>query len=422
MRETQVHSREQLDRMGGSPMWLAVTAIAAAPIAIANPSRAAQWRDANKEADMNGGTEDSRIKDELRHTLHDLACLHGISGFEQQVCRYVRQRFRTLVEEVEIDRYGNVTATKRGRQSTPRLMISAHMDEIGFIVKGIEQNGFLRFDRIGGVGDALLSCRKVDVAGKFGLIGSISGHLGSADRLSRVTPIGELYIDVGASSAAEVATMGIRVGDPVSFIGELTAFFDGDRVCGKGMDDRAGLAILIQILTELRDEVPPGSVLAVATVLEQVGHRGAAMAAHRIKPDYAIAIDGVPAGDTPDLSTTRDIPVLMGHGAVVLLATSTGEHNIRGNIAHPAMKRLLLAAADARQIPVQLATTINRGSTEAGLIHISRDGIPAISVGVPRRYSYSPHEMVDLRDAAAAVELIVHFIRDMENHNILCFE
>ena len=134
---------------------------------------------------MNGGTEDSRIKDELRHTLHDLACLHGISGFEQQVCRYVRQRFSTLVEEVEIDRYGNVTATKRGRQSTPRLMISAHMDEIGFIVKGIEPNGFLRFDRIGGAGDALLSCRKVDVAGKFGLIGSISGHLGSADRLSR---------------------------------------------------------------------------------------------------------------------------------------------------------------------------------------------------------------------------------------------
>lgn len=371
---------------------------------------------------MSGGTEDSSIKEELRQTLHDLASRHGVSGFEQHVCHYVRQRFSTLVEDVEIDRYGNVTATKRGRQPAPLLMISAHMDEIGFIVKGIEPTGFLRFDRIGGAGDALLSCRKVDVAGNFGLIGSISGHLGSADRLSRVTPIGELYIDVGASSAADVTAMGIRVGDPVSFIGELTAFAGGDRVCGKGMDDRAGLAILIQILTELKDEVPFGNVLAVATVLEQVGHRGAAMAAHRINPDYAIAIDGVPAGDTPDLSTTRDIPVLMGNGAVVLLATSTGDHNIRGNIAHPAMKRLLLAAADAGQIPVQLATTINRGSTEAGLIHISRDGIPAISVGVPRRYSYSPHEMIDLRDAAAAVELVVHFIRHMENHTGLCFE
>jgi endoglucanase len=294
------------------------------------------------------------------------------------------------------------------------------MDEIGFIVKGIEPNGYLRFDRIGGAGDALLSCRKVDVNGCFGLIGSVSGHLGSAEQLGRVTPLKELYIDVGASSAEQVSAMGIRIGDPVSFVGELAEFAGGDRVCGKGMDDRAGLAILIQVLSELRDEVPYGSVYAVATVLEQVGHRGASMVAYRIRPDYAIAIDGVPAGDTPDLSTTKDIPCTMGNGAVVLLATSTGEVNVRGNIAHPAMKRLLLAAAGDR-VPYQFATTINRGSTEAGLVHMSRDGIPAISVGVPRRYSYSPHEMIDLGDAAAAVSLIVRFIRGMDDHGSLDF-
>ena len=144
------------------------------------------------------------------------------------------------------------------------------------------------------------------------------------------------------------------------------------------------------------------------------------MVAYRIRPDYAIAIDGVPAGDTPDLSTTKDIPCTMGNGAVVLLATSTGEVNVRGNIAHPAMKRLLLAAA-GDEVPYQLATTINRGSTEAGLVHMSRDGIPAISVGVPRRYSYSPHEMIDLGDAAAAVSLIVRFIRGMDDHGNLDF-
>jgi putative aminopeptidase len=374
----------------------------------------------NESKQMSNASYGDRTKTELKETLRDLSTLHGISGFEQDVVRYTRDRISHLVDHVEIDRYGNVTGTKRGATKNPVLMLSAHMDEIGFIVKGIEQTGYLRFDRVGGAGDALLSCRKVEVNGRFGLIGSISGHLGSAEMLSRVTPISELYIDIGATSAAEVAGLGVRIGDPISFIGELVEFAGGDRVCGKGMDDRAGLAILIQTLVELNNETPFGCVQAVATVLEQVGHRGAAMAAYRIKPDYAIAIDGLPVSDTPDLSTT-DVSVRMGLGAVVLLANSTGAQYIRGSIAHPAMKRLLLAAAAEDETPIQLAATVNRGSTEAGLIHVSRGGIPTISVGVPRRYSYSPHEMIDLRDAVAAVGLLKRFIRQMEQHQDLSF-
>jgi putative aminopeptidase FrvX len=370
--------------------------------------------------EMSETTEDGRTKAELKDTLRDLSALHGVSGFEQAVVRYTRDRIGAVVDDVEVDHYGNVTGSKRGHHTNPVLMLSAHMDEIGFIVKGIEPTGFLRFDRIGGAGDGLLGCRKVEVNGRFGLIGSISGHLGSAEMLARVTPISQLYIDIGASSAAEVASLGIRVGDPVSFVGELAEFAGGNRVCGKGMDDRAGLAILIQTLVELKNETPFGCVQAVATVLEQIGHRGAAMAAYRNKPDYAIAIDGLPAGDTPDLSTT-DVSVTMGQGAVVLLASSTGIQNIRGSIAHPAMKRFLLAAADDGRIPIQLAATVNRGSTEAGLIHMSRGGIPTISVGVPRRYSYSPHEMIDLRDAVAAVHLIKRFVLQMEHHLDLSF-
>ena len=365
--------------------------------------------------------DDDRTKAGLRETLRDLLSLHGVSGFEQPVVAYTRDRFKEVVDEVDVDRYGNITGVKRGRHKNPVLMLSAHMDEIGFIVKGIEPSGFIRFDRLGGAGDGLLGCRKVEVNGRFGLVGSISGHLGSAEMLARVMPISALYIDVGVSSAAEVAELGIRVGDPITFIGELAEFAGGNRVCGKGMDDRAGLAILIQSLIELEGESPFGCVQAVATVLEQVGHRGAAMAAFRNKPDYAIAIDGVPAGDTPDLSTTTDVAVEMGQGAVVLLANSTGELNIRGNIAHPAMKRLVLAAAADEQAPVQLAATVNRGSTEAGLIHVSQGGIPAISIGIPRRYSYSPHEMIDLRDAVAAVRLVKRFVRQMEQHLDLSF-
>jgi endoglucanase len=364
-------------------------------------------------------TDVAEIKRGLRASLRELVALHGVSGFEQSVVEYFQKRVADLADHVEVDRYGNVTALKRGHHDRPRLMLSAHLDEIGFIVKGIEPSGFLRFDRLGGTADALLLSRRVRVNGHFGLIGSKAGHLQSGAEQARPVTVTDLYIDVGAASAGEVAALGIGVGDPVTFIGELGEFTNSDRVCGKAMDDRIGVAILLQVLAELGGVTPHGTVQAVGTVLEEVGLRGAIMAAYRLQPDYAIAIDGLSAGDTPDSSPTQDIAVVMGRGPVVVLAASTGA--FRGSIAHPAMKRHLLAAASAEDIPVQLATHLGRGSTEAASIHLVREGIPTISVGVPRRYSYSPNEMIDLDDAAGAVRLLVRFVAEMEQHGDLGF-
>src|SRR6266436_4198991 len=136
---------------------------------------------------------DPETKQGLKRTLRDLLALHGAPGFEQPVVKYVKSRLDALADNVEIDRYGNVIATKAGQHRQPVLMLSAHMDEIGFIIKGIEPNGFLRFDRLGGVGDALLGCRQVKVNGHFGLIGSLSGHLGAAENLASVAPLADLY-------------------------------------------------------------------------------------------------------------------------------------------------------------------------------------------------------------------------------------
>src|SRR5262245_31972521 len=219
----------------------------------------------------------SSTKDGLRTTLRELVALHGVSGFEQPLVAFFRKRVTGLADQVDVDRYGNVTAVKRGRHDRPRLMLSAHLDEIGFIVKGIESSGFLRFDRLGGTADALLLSRRVSVSGHFGLIGSKAGHLQSGPEQSRPVSVADLYIDVGAGSAADVAALGIRVGDPVTFIGELAEFSGGDRVCGKAMDDRMGVAILLQTLAELRGVTPHGTVQAVGTVLEEVGLRGAIM-------------------------------------------------------------------------------------------------------------------------------------------------
>jgi endoglucanase len=358
-----------------------------------------------------------KTKDGIRKKLRELVALHGAPGFEQSVVAYFRDHARG--DSVEVDGYGNVTAVRRGKSEGRRLMISAHLDEIGFIVKGIESSGFLRFDRLGGTADALALCRRVCVNGHFGVTGAKSGHLQSEEEEKRPASVHDMYIDVGAGNADEVASMGIRVGDPVTFIGELSEFSRGDRVCGKGMDDRYGVAVLLQLLDEMADVEPHGTVYAVGTVLEQVGLRGAIMAAYRLQPDYAIAIDGLSAGDTPDCSVTQDIPLRMGQGPVVLLAASTGA--FRGSIAHPAMKRHLLGAAERSNIPVQLATHIARGSTEASSIHLVREGIPTISVGVPRRYSYSANEVIDLNDAARAVKLLLRFVMEMEQHRDLGF-
>ena len=365
------------------------------------------------------GRHDQATKESLRTTLRDLMALHGAPGFEQSLVQYFQKRVGALADQVDVDRYGNVTATKRGRHEHPRLMISAHLDEIGLIVKAVEPSGFLRFDRLGGAADALLMSRRVMVNGHFGIVGAKPGHLQSPEEQARPASAVDMYIDVGVSSAEEVAAMGIRVGDPVTLIGELGEFSNSDRVCGKAMDDRVGVAIILEMLEQLRDVTPHGTLLVVGTVLEQVGHRGGAMAAFRLEPDYAIAVDGLSAGDTPDSSPTRDIAIRMGQGPVVLLAAST--RPFRGAIAHPAMKRYLLGAAESDGVPVQLATHLFRGSTEASTIHMTRGGVPTISVGVPRRYSYSPNETVDLNDVARAVQLLTRVVRDMHTHVDLGF-
>jgi putative aminopeptidase FrvX len=365
----------------------------------------------NKEENMNTTLSG------LRATLADLVSLPGVSGFEQEVVSYVRDRFARTADSVSVDRYGNVVGRKIGQQEGPLLMISAHMDEIGFIVKSIQPDGFLRLDRIGGAGDGILSCRQVKVSGHIGLIGSLSGHLGSAEALARVPTLRELYVDVGASSATEVANMGIQIGDPVSFVGDLKGFSSDHLVFGKSMDNRAGLAILIQLMEELKGTELFSSFAAVATVLEQIGFRGAGMVATQLRPDYAISIDGVAAADTPDLSLIHDIPVSLGRGPVVVIASATkGNKNI-GTIAHPAMKRYLLNTATKEKIDVQVVNLLDRASTEAAVIHLANGGVPTINVGVPRRYSYSPHEMINLNDAAKAVKLLKAFVCGMAEHN-----
>jgi len=359
------------------------------------------------------------VKAALKQLLREMAGRHAVAGFERAMVTYVRDQLAPHADEVAVDRYGNVTAVRRGRADGPRLMLAAHLDEVGLIVKGIEPSGFLRVDPLGGFPPAMFANRRVRVGPHFGVVGQRSGHLQSAEQQQRVVPFRELYVDVGADSAAEVAALGIRIGDPVAIPGELAEFANPDRVAMKAADDRTGCATLIQLFRELAGRELAGTLYGVGTVLEEVGLRGAQMAAYRLRPDYAVALDGQPAADTPDSSLAQDAAVALGRGPTILLAASTG--HFRGSLAHPAIKHYLIQAAEHEGVPYQLCTNIGGGSTDAASIHLVGEGIPTGTVGVPRRYSYSANEVVDLNDLVNGVRLLRRFVEAMGEHELSAF-
>lgn len=346
------------------------------------------------------------MKEQLISTLQELTKLHAPPGFEQPVVRYLRKAFEPLADHVEVDSFGNLYATKRGRAEHPRLMISAHSDEIGGIVKSILPDGFLKIDRLGGVLDSLIVGRKVWVNGHLGVVGAKSGHLQSVDERTRVQSIDNMYIDVGASSADDVARMGIRIGDPWVWLSELEPMTNRDRWVGKAIDNRISCAVLLQLFRELKGAAIDGTLVGVVAVQEEVGLRGAKVAAEHAAPDYAVVVDTFMSGDTPDVNFHREMPTGIGRGPVALLANT-------GHIAHLGVKRLMEQAAARAGVALQLATVIGKANTDAAAIHLAREGIPTGGLGICRRYSHSPVETIDINDAVGAVQVLIEMMKSM---------
>jgi endoglucanase len=356
-----------------------------------------------------------RMKQALRARLEALTALDGVSGFEQEVVAYLQEAFRDCADVVQVDRMGNLYARRHGRGAGPHLMLEAHSDEIGGIVKSIDPQGFLRMQPLGGVSPAMLVGRRVRVRGRLGVIGVKSGHLQTPEERKSVLEIGALYIDLGAASEAEVRALGISIGDPIAYHSPLAALAGGDRVTGKAIDNRIGCAILLELFRDLADETPAGPIDAVICVQEEIGLRGARVAAYTVQPDYAIVIDTFMAGDTPDVDYHREMPTAIGQGPVLLLANSA-------HIGHPAVNRYVQQAAAAASVPLQLATVAQgMAATDAGAIHLARRGVPTAGIGLARRYSHTPICVLDLNDAAGAWRLLRAFVGDMERHADLAF-
>ncbi|WP_209124288.1 M42 family metallopeptidase [Alkalihalobacillus sp. BA299] len=342
--------------------------------------------------------------------LKTLTSLHGPCGYEQPVAKWIKNTIEDVVDEVKVDGLGNVIAYKKGATPGPKAIITAHMDEIGFIVKKIESNGLIRFEKLGGHDDRILLAQKVQVRTKSGLltgvIGTISAHFAKFDDPKKVRNHRQLYIDIGATSKGGAEELGVEVGNPITWAPSIE-FLGNEhtgRVVGKGFDDRAGCAVIIKTLQDLQRANFTGEVIAIFTVQEEVGLRGAQVAARQVEADVAIAIDTTAVSDTPE--ETMDQTLHLGRGTGVKIIDFS-------LISHPKVKENLLYLAKEKNIPFQHEVFPGIG-TDGGAVSLANKGIPTGVLSIPSRYAHSPVEVIDLADLEVTQELLKAFILSMK--------
>jgi endoglucanase len=341
--------------------------------------------------------------DDLYELTVDYAAIDAVSGHEQALVRRLRDDLEPLVDEVVVDPFGNIAGTRTGVGANASLMIAAHSDEIGCLVKSIEPTGMVRIAPIGGVSEMLLVGRHVRVRGLAGVIGNKAGHISSPEERRTAPRMRDLYVDFGFDSAEEVHAAGIVVGDPVAYHQPVVRLANTSRIAGKAVDNRISCALVVLLARALKEVALPATVHFVVTVQEEVGLRGARMITHRLNPSAAIAVDTMPAGGTPDVSDTQDLTMRIGDGPVITLASQSGSG---GALAHPGMLRFLDRCAQDAGVATQRGLFYG-GNSDAAAMHLVGSGVPVGILNVARRYSHSPAEMLDLNDAVGAFRILV---------------
>ena len=340
--------------------------------------------------------------------LKRLSEAHGISGYEDEVREIVKDALEPFADEIRVDNMGNLVAVKKGE--TPSVMIAAHMDEIGMMVKQIDDDGFIRFTCIGGWFDQTLLHQRVILhtpeGNVRGVIGAKPPHVMREDERKKVVEARDMFIDIGASSRDEVEKRGISIGTPITIDRDFTFITDHIVTC-KAFDNRSGVTAMIEAFKRTSSSA---EVVAVATVQEEVGLKGARTSAFEISPDIAIATDVAIAGGHPGIDR-RDTTVELGKGPVITVSDAAG----RGIITPRNVLKWLEESAKKYEIPYQLSVS-EGGTTDATAIQIARSGIPTGVVSIPTRYIHSPVEMLDLKDLDRCAELIAKALETVHEY------
>ncbi|MED4164302.1 M42 family metallopeptidase, partial [Halalkalibacterium halodurans] len=322
--------------------------------------------------------------DERLQMLKELTDANGIPGNEREARDVMRKHIEPFADEVTTDKLGSLVAKKVGKEDGPKIMVAGHLDEIGFMVTSIDDKGFLRFQTVGGWWEQVMLAQRVTVMTKKGnipgVIGSKPPHILPAEARKKPVDKKDMFIDIGVASKEEALEFGVRPGDSIVPVCDFTVMKNEKYLMAKAWDNRIGCAIAIDVLRELKGTNHPNVVYGVGTVQEEVGLRGARTSAHYIKPDIGFGVDVGIAGDTPGV-TEKEALAKMGEGPQIVLYDAS-------MVSHKGLRDFVTDIADEHNIPYQFDAMAG-GGTDSGAIHLTANGVPALSITVATRYIHS---------------------------------
>jgi putative aminopeptidase FrvX len=350
------------------------------------------------------------MADRVETLLGELSEAAGPSGFEGPVRSVVRRELTPLADGIETDGLGSLIARLDGAAGTPRVMLAAHMDELGLMVRRITPEGYLKFQTLGGWLDQAIVNQRWRVITSAGSVLGVSGiktvHVMTAEARNRVFTRDDLFIDIGATSAEDAQErLGVRPGDPIVPDSRFEAMAGGSLYLGKAWDDRAGVGVLIEAVRALREAGHPNAVFAAATVQEEVGLRGAETSAHTVAPDIGINLESGVAGDYPGIGPDEAQERLGGGPAIFLHDTSM--------LPNLKLRDLCIEVARETGIPLQFNVLSGYGQ-DGAMVQRAGSGAPAINVTVPTRYLHSHNGVIHREDFDRAVTLVTALVRRLD--------
>lgn len=350
------------------------------------------------------------MMDETLKMLKELTEAKGTSGFEHEVRDVMKRYIAPYADEMTTDRLGSLIAKQNGTdEAGPKIMVAGHLDEVGFMVTQVDDQGFVRFQTVGGWWEQVMLAQRVTIVTEkgdvVGVIGSKPPHILTPESRKKPTDIKDMYIDIAASSKEEAYEWGVKPGCQIVPYSEFTVMNNEKMLMCKAFDNRIGCAIAIEVLKQLKDVPHANTVYGVGTVQEEVGLRGAKTAAYAIQPDIGFAVDtGIP-GDTPGV-TAKDALSKLGEGPQIIIYDAS-------MVPHTGLRDFVLQVADEEGIPYQL-DSVARGGTDSGSIHLTANGVPALSITIATRYLHTHTTMIHRDDFEHAVKLVVEVIKRLD--------
>ncbi|MCI1591944.1 M42 family metallopeptidase [Heyndrickxia oleronia] len=343
------------------------------------------------------------MEQETLQLFKTLTELPGAPGNEHAVRAFMRTELEKYADEVIQDRLGGIFGIKRGKEEGPTIMVAGHMDEVGFMVTSITDNGMLRFQTLGGWWSQVLLAQRVEIITDngpvIGVIGSIPPHLLDDSKRNKPMDIKNMLIDIGADNREDAIRIGIKPGQQIVPICPFTPMANEKKILAKAWDNRYGCGLSIELLKELQGKDIPNILYSGANVQEEVGLRGAQAAANMIKPDLFFALDASPAND---MTGDKNEFGQLGKGALLRIMD-------RSMITHKGMRELILDTAESNNIPYQYF--VSQGGTDAGRVHTSNEGVPSAVVGICSRYIHTHASIIHVDDYAAAKALLVKLVQ-----------